>query len=120
MQKIKLYLETFDNSKYSLTPNCIEESDDGVKVYVFEHDPKTITNICVKLDYGKVIIKKIMCDDTHLVLLDRFGVYRSSDNKILYNHYGYMDTPGTYTFKIRYGAKVFHYMLYMLEKYSLK
>ena len=118
-QKIKLYLEIFDNSDYTVSPNYIEEQGVDCKIFIFEHNPKTITNIKVKLNFGKVIIKKIECDDTHLVLLDKFGVYKSNDNQILYNRYGYMDTPGIYSFKIRYGAKVFHYMLYMLEKYSL-
>ena len=118
-QKIKLYIETFPNTEYSLSPNYTENVDSELKVYVFDHDPKSITNIKVKLNYGKIIIKKIMCDDTHLILLDKFGVYKTTDNKVLYNRYGYMDTPGTYTFKIRFGGSVFHYMLYMLEKFSL-
>jgi hypothetical protein len=119
MQKIKVHLEVYDDAKYSVSNGYNEELIDGYKVYTIDHDPKSITNIRVNLISGKIIIKKIVCNDIHLVLLDKFGVYKTHDSVVLHNRYGYMDIAGTYTFKIRYSVKVFHHMLYMLEKFAL-
>lgn len=90
-------------SEYEFTLNPVEEFKFSV----------TVENI----DLGSaLIIDKILLNNNELHHLDSFGVYKTLSGKK--KTYGYMDEPGSYTFKIRYNPLSHNYITYLLQKKS--
>lgn len=67
------------------------------------------------LPEGDVQIEKVTYAGLELYDLDRFGVHRDFQGN-LKKTYGHMNTPGTYKFKLRFGAMVHRYITYLLAK----
>ena len=118
-QKITLKLEIDDNSIYEIFPPTVYSVIDGLYVYTWDHDPRTVSKIAVKLVSGLVKIKEIACGGIPFYWLDKFGVYTNEEGKRLSGTYGYMNIPNaTYTFKRKYSGKSYYYMLHLLNIFS--
>jgi len=92
--------------------------DDGM-VCAWTMDLKNIKKISVDLlvadNHDAVIIEKIVLDEIELKNLDQYGVYKLKSGGTK-KTYGYMDEPGTYTFKVRYNAHSHHYLTYLISQ----
>ena len=61
-----------------------------------------------------LVIEKIAVNDLELTMaIDRFGSYITNKGKKKLT-YGYMDEPGTHTFKIKNNVMFTHFMTYLL------
>jgi hypothetical protein len=116
---ITTQIEVSDESLFDVSPYDSLTVDGNLYTYKIIHDPKTITEVKVKLISGLVVIKKIIVDDVQIHWLDKFGVYYDLNNHRIMGRYGYMNIAGTYTFKIRYSAKSFQYMLHLIDKFQI-
>lgn len=100
------------NGQSPFNPNSTNTFD-------IEHNVDRISRIQVELlevgeSGGHVKIENITFDNEVIHHWDNFGVYRTKQGEIK-KTYGWMDQPGTYTFKIRHSQSLHCYMMYMLD-----
>ena len=118
-QRLFLYFGIKGNPTFKVSPEAeMIKRDDGL-VCAWDMDPREIKRISVDLvsinEHDAVIIEKIVLDEIELKNLDRFGVYKLKSGGTK-KTYGYMDEPGTYTFKIRFNAHSHHYLTYLVSQ----
>lgn len=118
-QRLFLYFRIKGNPTFKVSPEAeMIKRDDGL-VCAWNMDPKSIKKISVDLitadNHDAVIIEKILLDEIELKNLDQFGNYRLAAGGSK-KTYGYMDEPGSYTFKIRYNAQSHHYLTYLISQ----
>lgn len=102
-----------------ITPGNMYGNDN---TYIFETDLEVGTNtylqIKIKSRQGyqsHIRITKIICNGVELKNWNCCCSYILADGKAVPPTYGYIDRPGTYTFKIRQNAIVHNYISYFYE-----
>jgi len=108
-----------DMAFYTVNPYENFKIKNNIYTFYCNHDPLKITTINIQLTGGEIIIRQIKVNGTSLKYLDYFGVYRDVFGNRIKNKSGYMNIIGTYTFKIRYSAKSFQYMLHLIDKFQI-
>ena len=100
--------------KFNISPSPVQLSDTK---YLLEFDPNQIFKFSVNVIDGVVgsalIIDQITIGQTTLNNIDSFGVYNTTNGARKTN--GYMDTIGSYTFKIRYNPLSHNYLHFLLD-----
>ena len=120
INNISIKIENIDDMAfYTVNPYNKFKIKDNLYTFYCSHDILGITTINIELTSGKIIIKEIKVDGINLKQLDSFGVYRDAFGNRIKNKSGFMDIAGTYTFKVRYSAKSFQYMLHLCEKFAI-
>lgn len=120
-QKLSLYFKTKGNPTFKISPKTKIVNEGNDLVCIWDMDPKSIKKISVDLisanENESLTINKIVLGDVDLLHLDQFGVYKLNSGRTK-KTYGYMDEPGTYTFKVRYNAKSHHYITSLISQKS--
>lgn len=120
-QKLLIYIKFIhrtDKFKYRIEPaESIQTYSDEQLIVEAKFNT---TNFSFKVtvdecDPGQaLVIEKIAINDLELTTaIDRFGSYITNKGKKKLT-YGYMDEPGTYTFKIKNNVMFTHFMTYLL------
>lgn len=122
-QKLLVYIKFIrktNNFNFNINPTMeIVNKDGDCDVYQFLSDKSafdfqiTVTDI---IPGEALIIEKITINDIDLTTeKDKFGSYvtKLGNKKATY---GYMDEPGTYTFKIKQNVIFTKYLSYLIDK----
>ena len=118
MQKFSLYVRSPESAILKTHPQSTAVLDGDLLRFDFMLDGATITEVELQvcsLPEGDVQIERATYGGLELHDLDRFGVHRDLQG-CLKKTYGHMDAPGTYKFKLRFGAMVHRYITYLLAK----
>lgn len=101
------------------TPGNLYQSDN---TYIFETDhvfgEESKLEVTVKSRQGfqsHILVTKIVCNGIELKNWDTWSSYVLQNGKSVPPTYGYIDRPGTYTFKIRQNPIVHNYISYLYE-----
>jgi len=118
-RELFLYLKIKGNPKFEVVSDSdVIIADDNIHVFSWNMGNSEIKKIKVKMINCRaneaIIVDKIILDEVKLTHLDQYGVYQL-DSGGTKKTYGYMDEPGTYTFKIRCNALSHHYITYLLQ-----
>jgi hypothetical protein len=104
---------------YSVTPGNRAWIKDGIDWYEWEYDPTKMLVVKVSLDKpidskSYIVISNLAVDGVVIDQLDQTGTYVRSDSlQVVSDAYGFMNWPGTYTFKIRYAPVIHNYVTYL-------
>lgn len=92
------------------------------QTYIYETNCvlDAITHIQIKIKQRQghqshIRITKIVCNGVELKNWNCWSSYVLDDGKSIPPTYGYIDRPGTYTFKIRQNAMVHNYISYLYQ-----
>ena len=109
------------NVVYSVDPASRSWTEDGIDWHEWAYDPTSMLVVRVSMDkpadtQSHIIIANLSVDGMPINQFDQTGVYvRSDTQQLVYDAYGYMAWPGTYTFRIRYAPLMHNYITYLKQ-----
>ena len=117
---LSVQTNTVDHAvSYSVTPGNRTWIENGIDWHEWEYDPTKILVVSVRLDkpidsQSHIVIANLAVDGIAIDQLDQTGIYVRSDSlQVVPGAYGFMNWPGTYTFKIRYAPVIHNYITYL-------
>jgi hypothetical protein len=122
--KFLLSVQVNDNNgpiSYTVTPANKSWIADGLNWHEIEYDPCTQLRVSVIMtkpddNQSHIVIGNLEANGVKITAIDQFGLYvRDGTNCYQAGTYGYMDRPGTYTFKIRFAPQLHNFVIYLLN-----
>lgn len=114
-QKLSLYINTPESTRYHIESSGFQIACSDPGQHHIMLDPAIINRVQVVVTKIQpnttLIIEKIVYDELELHDWNSWSSFQKEDGSRVHT-YGYMDSAGIYTFKIRYGALTHKYMTY--------